>query len=126
MVELANLAWTMEQFGKMDTVGFCWDCGHESCFTPGRQYMPIFGKYLVCTHLHDNHGVYNKDEHLIPFDGSMDMELAARQIKESGYEGSLMLEILVQNSNYYDGMTYPEYLTKGYEAVTRLRDMIDG
>ncbi|MBQ9080563.1 MAG: TIM barrel protein [Clostridia bacterium] len=124
--KLANLAWTMEEFGSRDNVGFCWDCGHESCFTPGRQYMPIFGKYLVCTHLHDNHGEYNKDEHLIPFDGSTDMELLARQIKESGYEGSLMLEILPRNSHYYDDMTYPEYLTKAYAAVTRLRDMVDG
>ena len=124
--KLANLAWTMEAFEKCENVGFCWDCGHESCFTPGRQYMPIFGKRLICTHLHDNHGIYNKDEHLILFDGSMDMDLVARQIKESGYEGSLMLEILVQNSNLYEGYTYPEYLTKGYEAVKRLRTMIDG
>ena len=124
--KLANLAWTMEAFEKCENVGFCWDCGHESCFTPGRQYMPIFGKRLICTHLHDNHGIYNKDEHLILFDGSMDMDLVARQIKESGYEGSLMLEILVQNSHYYDDMTYPEYLTKGYESVKRLRAMIDG
>ncbi len=124
--KLANLAWSIEAFGSRENVGFCWDCGHEYCFTPGRQYMPIFGRGLVCTHLHDNHCEYNHDEHLIPFDGSIDMELIARQLRESGYTGSLMLEILPRNSHNYDDMTYPEYLAKAYAAVTRLRDMVDG
>ncbi len=124
--KLANLAWTAEEFAGREHVGFCWDCGHESCFTPGRQYMPIFGDRLVCTHLHDNHGGYNQDEHLIPFDGSIDMQRVARQIKQSGYEGSLMLEILPRNSHNYDNMTYPEYLTRALAAATRLRDMVDG
>ena len=38
--KLANIAWAFETFSTADGVDFCWDCGHESCFTPGRQYMP--------------------------------------------------------------------------------------
>lgn len=123
--KLANLAWAMEAFPEGTNVAFCWDCGHESCFTPGREYMPLFGKRLICTHIHDNHGIYNGDDHLIPFDGAMDYERFAEHIRRSGYEGSLMLEVGSGNEIYAD-MSWEEYLERAAAAVKRLRDMVDG
>ena len=91
--KLANIAWTFEEIEDAPNVGFCWDTGHENCFTPGRQYMPLFGKKLICTHIHDNNGVFDHDEHLLPFDGKLDFVRAARQIRESGFTGALVLEV---------------------------------
>lgn len=124
--KLANLAWAMETFGPDSNVGFCWDCGHESCFTPGREYMPIFGKRLVCTHIHDNHGIYNGDDHMLPFDACMDFEKVARQIRESGYEGSLMLEVGPGAHEVYQNLTWEEFFERAAVAVKRLRDLVDG
>lgn len=121
--KLANIAWAFEAF-PTDTVGFCWDCGHEYCFTPGRHYMPLFGDRLICTHIHDNTAVFNEDSHFLPFDGACDFDYVAATIRESGYTGSLMLE--VGNASRYGDMVPQEFLAKAAEAACRLRRMVDG
>lgn len=123
--KLANLAWAMETFEDTDMVGFCWDCGHESCFTPGREYMPLFGKRLICTHIHDNEGEYNKDSHLIPFDGNINFERFAEHIRSAGYQGPLTLEVIAKNSNRYDHITPDEYLERAAIAIKRLVSIVD-
>lgn len=123
--KLANLAYAMETFFDVPEVGFCYDCGHESCFTPGREYMPLFGNRLCCLHIHDNDGVYNKDQHLIPFDGKMDFARVTRQIRESGFTGTLMLEVIAKNSDRYGHTDCKTYLAHAAEAAKRLRDMLD-
>lgn len=123
---LANLAWTFEEFASVPEVGFCYDCGHEFCFTPGREYMPLFGKRLICTHIHDNNCEFNRDMHLIPFDGKADFDRVARQIRESGFEGTLMLELIAKNSTLYDATDIETYLARAAAAAKRLRAMVDG
>ena len=123
--KLANLAWAMETFDET-VAGFCWDCGHENCFTPGRHYMPMFGNRLICTHIHDNERIYNKDMHMLPFDAKVDFAYVAEQLRQSGYQGSLMLEVLTRKTDHYDHLTTGEYLARAAEAVKKLRDMVDG
>jgi sugar phosphate isomerase/epimerase len=124
---LGNIAWAFEQFADSKYIGFCWDCGHENCFTIGRQYMPLFGKKLVCTHIHDNSGVFNADNHLIPFDGSFDYGRFARQINEVEYKGSLMLEVMKGHcKGFYDNVSSEEYMQKAADAIKKLRAMVDG
>lgn len=121
---LANLAWAMEFFSN-DTVGFCWDFGHENCFTPGREYMPMFGNRLLCTHIHDNSCVFNADDHWLPFDGNADFDRFARQLKASGYEGSLMLEVIGYRDRYRN-MPAEGYLDRAANAAKRLLTMVEG
>lgn len=122
---LANLAWAFEEFGP-DVAGFCWDCGHEACFTPGRAYMPLFGNRVECLHIHDNFKVFNEDKHLIPFDGAVDFDRVAAQLKTSGFAGTVMLEIITKNSpGFYDGLTVEEYLQKAAHAARRLAALVD-
>ena len=97
--KLANIAWVFEEFSNAPTVGFCWDVGHEGCFTSGREYMPLFGNKLIATHIHDNDGKYNHDLHQIPFDGKLDYYRIAKYIKNYGYAGTLMLEVFPQISD---------------------------
>lgn len=123
--KLANIAWAFEAFDKEEHVGFCWDCGHEGCFTPGRHYMPLFGHKLFCLHLHDNDGGYNHDLHQIPFDGALDLDYVARTLRESGFPGTVMLEISHGNDPRYADLTPAEYLQRAANAAKRLRDMIE-
>lgn len=123
--KLANIAFVLETFWDVPQVGFCYDCGHEACFTPDREYMPLFGKRLCCLHIHDNDCIYNKDQHLLPFDGSIDFGRVARQIRESGFEGTLMLEALAKNSDRYEGVDCRDYLARAAAAARRLRALID-
>lgn len=123
--KLGNLAWAFEEFAEAENVGFCWDCGHEACFARGRQYMPLFGDRLICTHIHDNNGIWNEDLHRIPFDGKLDFERIAAQIRQSGYEGTLMLEVMGYKE-YYQNISGEEFLIRTAAAVKRLREMVDG
>jgi len=120
--KLANLSMAMEQYPE---AGFCWDVGHEACFTNGREYTPLFGDRIVALHLQDNHSEFNRDEHLLPYDGSINMELAARRIAESGYAGSIMLEVIRRNSHAYDDLTPAEYYRRAAEAARRFADAVE-
>lgn len=124
--KLANLAFAFEQYGHLPQVGFCWDVGHEACFTPGRKYMPLFGKHLIALHIQDNMCEYNKDLHLIPFDGMINFYHVGEQIKASGFTGTLMLEVLQKNSNVYDDYTVEQYYERAFRAVSKLRRIVDG
>lgn len=118
--KLSNLAWVLENFISADNVGFCWDCGHEKCFTPGKELMSLFGDRLICTHIHDNFGIYNQDSHLLPFDGNIDFNKVLKDLKKVNFRGNLMLEIFTRNSNLYDNISADEYLSKAAEAAKRL------
>lgn len=123
--KLGNLAWAFEEFSAEDGVGFCWDCGHEACFTGGREYMPLFGHRLICTHIHDNTKEYNVDLHRLPFDGCIDFDRVAHHLRSSGYRGPLILEVK-DHQEFYAHLSDEAFLTRAAEAIQRLRSMVDG
>ena len=114
-----NLKWALKTFSKDDGVGFCWDCGHENCFTPGQEFMPIFGNRIICTHIHDNNGVYNDDRHLLPFDGNIDFKKVIYQLEKANFSGSLMLEVTAANEKY-DKISFEEYLRRAFISAKKL------
>lgn len=65
--------------GHIDSthIGLCYDSGHKNAFTPDFDYLSRFGTRLFTTHLHDNNG--KRDEHRIPYDGSIDFDALAKQ-----------------------------------------------
>ena len=123
--KLANLAWTFEEFEDAPNVGFCWDTGHENCFSPGRQYMPLFGKKLICTHIHDNMGQTNgklndPDTHLLPFEGNVNYQRCIDKLDEYGYTGPLTLEV---GNSRYQHLSPEEFLATCYERVKRIGEL---
>ena len=87
--------------------------------------MPLFGKKLVYTHIHDNEKVYNGDMHLIPFDGTIDYHRTAELLRKYKYQGTLTLEIAAKKSGRYDDLTIDQFYTRAYDAAKRLRVMVD-
>ena len=120
-----RLAWAFEQFGRLPHVGFCFDCGHETCFTPGAQFLPLYGDRLLCTHIHDNDGVQDHDLHILPFDGRIDFGRVTSQLRATDYRGPLTLEIHIQNSDKYTFLTTQAFLERAALAIKRLRAMVD-
>lgn len=116
------LKWAMDTFDN-SVAGFCWDIGHENCFTEGIEYMSVYGERLLCTHIHDNNKVRAQDLHLIPFDGKIDFEKMALQLKNSNYDGPLMLEVFSKNK-IYDGMCEQEFFAKAYKAIEKIQSFI--
>ena len=41
----------MERYVGCSAVGFCWDSGHEQCFTPRQDFLQHYGNRLMMTHL---------------------------------------------------------------------------
>ena len=119
--KLANLAQVFECF---DAARFCWDVGHEACYSGGMEYMPVFGKRLGALHLHDNVCEYKKDQHRIPFDGAIDFDRVTKQIAKSGYEGTLMLEIGTGGYDIYKSMSAEEYYARAAAAARRLEEKV--
>ena len=68
----------------------CWDTGHANC--EGSQYQDILdlGKELSAIHYNDNHG--ERDEHLIPYLGTMNHDEVMHALIDAKYEGYFTLE----------------------------------
>ncbi|MBR7184239.1 MAG: sugar phosphate isomerase/epimerase [Clostridia bacterium] len=124
--KVANIAYVFDYYPDAPQVRFCWDCGHESCFTPGRRYMPLFGKKLVCTHIHDNIGhptERSPDIHVLPFDGNIDYKRVAEDIAASPYRGTLMMEVTTKHTDMYENYTAEEWYARAAAAIRRLADL---
>jgi sugar phosphate isomerase/epimerase len=70
---------------------FCFDIGHahiEGGVEPGFQTMH---ERVVTTHIHDNHG--EKDEHLLPYEGTIDWDLALKGFANAPEPLPLVLEL---------------------------------
>ena len=125
---LGNIACLADRYEKMDNVKFCFDCGHEHCYTKTVKMMDVFTDRVCCTHIHDNHGrpfddkVNDFDEHLLPFDGNYDYEQMMRKLDEYGYSGSLMLEV-AQRVGEYNKLTCEEFLATCYERIKKISEM---
>lgn len=132
--KLANLAFVMELYRGEEHVGFCWDCGHELCFTPNVEYMKLFGDRLMYTHIHDNLGIVNgtperpdgDDLHLLPFDGRLNFNRFAELIRQSCFTGTLTLETCKYNRPDYAARYTPEeFFAQAAERAKRLAQMCE-
>lgn len=72
----------------------CWDSGHARLAFTGEgmsDAMRTLGDRIVCTHIHDNY--YNRDLHVLPFQGNLDWREHMATMKEIGYKGNLTYEL---------------------------------
>lgn len=105
-------------------VYWCWDSGHELCYSPGVDHLALFPEKLICTHVHDNRGVFMCDDHLLPFDGVNDWEKDARLMRESGYKSNICGELKRQDPRYAD-MSDAAFCAEAYKRLKKFADMID-
>lgn len=86
-----------------DNVGICWDFGHAQLMgLDQREALRYMGKRLKATHVADNSG-YN-DDHIMPFQGSVDWRKILPVLSEIGYEGDLTFEIHNSTSRLPDNL----------------------
>ncbi|MBR5236488.1 MAG: sugar phosphate isomerase/epimerase [Clostridia bacterium] len=119
---IGNLAIMLE---NREEVGFCWDVGHEYCYTPGMHFLPYFADKLTMIHLHDNMCVYEGDDHMIPFDGKIDMVQKAKELGEANYQAPVMLELVTAYSEEYQKMTPDEFYKRAADAAKRFEGIIN-
>jgi sugar phosphate isomerase/epimerase len=81
--------------GGLD-VGICLDFGHAHIDGDVVDAIETVSEHLVATHVHDNRG--RADDHLMPFEGTIDWPAALTAVQKIGYEGPFMLEIAAAGS----------------------------
>jgi len=72
-------------------VGICLDYGHAHLMEDVGEAIETVSGHLWTTHVHDNGGT--RDDHLVPFSGTIDWDLAMMATQKIGYDGMLMLEV---------------------------------
>jgi sugar phosphate isomerase/epimerase len=72
-------------------VGICLDYGHAHLMGDLGEAIETVSGHLVTTHVHDNGGT--RDDHLVPFAGTIDWDAAMMSTQKIGYDGILMLEV---------------------------------
>ena len=84
--------------------------------------MKHYGHRCGALHITDNSGI--RDDHYVPFDGIIDYEEVAKDIAESGYDGTMMLELMFKDQ-YAEEMSYKEFALKAKAAAEKLIEMVD-
>ncbi|MGE5245903.1 MAG: sugar phosphate isomerase/epimerase family protein [Betaproteobacteria bacterium] len=77
-------------------VGICLDVGHAHMDGDVVEAVETVSEHLIATHLNDNGG--RADDHLVPFDGTIDWPALMTVIQKVGYEGTLIFEIAARGS----------------------------
>jgi len=72
-------------------VGICLDYGHAHLMGDVAEAIETVSGHLLTTHVHDNGG--KRDDHLVPFAGSIDWDAAMMLTQKIGYDGIFMLEV---------------------------------
>jgi sugar phosphate isomerase/epimerase len=81
-------------------VGICFDSGHSNLLASPAEEIEMAGSKIVTTHLHDNHG--QKDEHLLPFEGSIAWPRVLESLDKTNYRGCLLLELKPGNRDPFE------------------------
>ena len=119
----------LDRYKNVAQVVFCYDCGHEHCFSPSVPIMDKFGNRVKYTHFHDNFGMcYDKncDIHLLPFDGDNDFEKVMSKLDEFNYSGSIMLETFDKphgHGGYENPLKGLDFLKEAFKRAKKLNSL---
>lgn len=102
---------------KNPNIGICFDAGHCHCHFDGKFSWDIFKDKIFALHLHDND--QTGDQHLLPFDGTMDWKKLEKDLGKTSYKGSVILESVY--SERYTNMSLDEFYKLAFERAQQIR-----
>jgi sugar phosphate isomerase/epimerase len=117
-----NWAQLKTLFGKYSAgfLGLCYDSGHGN-FCPGSlDHLESLASRLKAIHIHDNDG--SGDQHMIPFDGTVEWQRLAGIIGHSSYKKCVSLESGIKKYQEWDEN---RFLQHAFSAGMRLKKMIE-
>ena len=72
-------------------VGICMDFGHAHLMGDVADAIETAAEHLITTHVHDNGG--REDDHLVPYQGTIDWPAALVTMQKIGYDGTYLMEL---------------------------------
>lgn len=97
--------------------GVCLDVGHAHLMGGAVDAVETLGGHLVTTHIHDNAG--RSDDHLAPFQGTINWSALVMAMEKVGYDGVWMFEIGAP----MPGAGYDDMLANAAAARSRLEKL---
>ena len=76
---------------ELGDAGVCLDVGHAHLVGGAPEAAEALSGYVITTHIHDNRG--NGDDHLLPFDGTIDWPQTLMALSKIGYAGPYIFEL---------------------------------
>jgi sugar phosphate isomerase/epimerase len=73
------------------SVGVCLDFGHAHLMGDVADEIEVVSEHLLTTHVHDNRG--KEDDHLVPYQGTINWPAALVNMLKIGYEGTYLMEL---------------------------------
>lgn len=124
----------MQHYKDNQTVGFCWDSGHEMCYNHSQDLLAKYGERLIMTHLNDNLGIsrfdgqtyWTDDLHLLPYDGIADWDYNIERLKNSKHMEILNFELNIKSkpnrheNDVYAQMDLELYFTEAYKRACKI------
>ena len=102
---------------KNKNIGICFDIGHcHAHFDDVFDWDKFKGK-IIAVHLHDNDK--SKDQHLLPFDGTIDWDYYSKKLKEAEYTGPITLESCYRNE--YLKYSLNDFYKRSIEIAKQLK-----
>jgi sugar phosphate isomerase/epimerase len=86
-----SLVTMIERDLEASNAGICFDFGHAFLMGDVADAIETVAEHLITTHVHDNGG--KKDDHLVPFDGRIDWNVALMAMQKVGYDGTYLMEL---------------------------------
>jgi len=79
--------------GDLDAphAGICLDFGHAHLMGDVADAVETAAEHLIATHVHDNRR--KDDEHLVPYQGSINWDMALMTMQKIGYDGTYLMEL---------------------------------
>ena len=99
-------------------IGFCYDSCHHANYASEDDLLEKYGNRLMALHLHDNGG--EREQHQLPFDGSIDWEEVMAKIALTEYKGATTIEPM--NWGYED-ISIQEFLSRAHRKAQQLDEM---
>jgi sugar phosphate isomerase/epimerase len=96
--------------------GICLDFGHAHLEGGAPEAAEALSGHLITTHVHDNKG--QLDDHLVPFEGTIDWAATLMAMSKVGYTGPLIFEVADRGDT-------AGVLARTVRARTRLQAIID-
>lgn len=98
--------------------GLCFDLGHFHAHFNDEWNIEKYKDRVFAIHLHDNHGD-NVDEHLLPFDGTLNWQMVINKLKELNYNGPVTMELCYRNDylNIDINSFYKEAYARGLKLI---------
>jgi sugar phosphate isomerase/epimerase len=113
--DAAQLVAMLDRDLEFPKAGICLDFGHAFLMGDVADQIEMVAEHLMTTHVHDNGG--KKDDHLVPFNGRINWDMALMTMQKVGYDGTYMMELA--NSS-----TPGEVLQKAQSARKRFEKLL--